>query len=59
MAPARSARGAEERGEDGESTGSSGVAGGALQLQLRLLDSGGAPAPNSGEGEVNVDGEMA
>ena len=40
--------------------GSGGVAGGALQLQLRLLDSGGAPVFDSGEGVDNVDsGEVA
>ena len=45
--------------EVGEVAGSSGAAGGALQLQLRLLDSGGASAPNSGEGAANVEEGVA
>ena len=43
----------------GEVEGSSGGVRGALQLQLRLLDSGGAPVFDSGEGAANVDEEVA
>ena len=50
-----------ERGEDGASTGSSGVVDGALQRLLLLAPApaatGGAAASNSGEVGANVDGE--
>ena len=43
----------------GEVDGSSGGVRGALQLQLRLLDSGGAPGFDSGDRRANVDGGVA
>ena len=45
--------------DEGEVEGSSGGSNGALQLQLCLVDPGGARAPNSGERVANGDGEVA
>ena len=43
----------------GEVEGSSGVSRGGLLLQLRLVGSGGTSVFDSGEGDANVDGEVA